>query len=47
MYDCYGWFDDFDNYCWSRCPDGYKCFYLTYGYYWDKDDYYYDDYYWY
>lgn len=39
MDECFGWFDDFDEFCCFYCPDGYKCFYYTYGYYWD-------DYYW-
>lgn len=40
MGDCFGWFDDFDDYCCFECPCGYACFYYTYGYYWD-DEYYY------
>ncbi len=40
MGDCYGWFDDFDDYCCLYCPCRYDCFYYTYGYYWDE----YDDY---
>lgn len=44
MYNCYGRFDDFDDYCYYYCPYSYGCEMRTYGYvlddYWD----YYDDY---
>lgn len=45
--ECYGWFDDWDYYCWDYCPYSCRCERATYGYcssYYDYD--YYDEY-WY
>lgn len=35
--DCYGWFDEFCDYCWY-CPYASSCYYYTYGE--QLDDYY-------
>jgi hypothetical protein len=44
MYSCYGWFDEFDDYCYYHCPYSYECEMIAYEY--DLDDYwdYYDEY---
>lgn len=38
MFDCYGWFDCFDDYCYYYCPYSFSCEYDTYRYY-DGDEY--------
>ena len=45
MPECYGWFDDWDDYCWDYCPYSFRCEKATYGYpscygYFDDYDYY-------
>lgn len=29
--NCYGHFNDFDDYCWYRCPHSCLCEFCTYG----------------
>lgn len=45
MFECYGWFDDYDYYCWDYCPYSCSCDRATYGY--CSSDYDYYDEYWY
>lgn len=40
MPECYGNFNDYDNYCWDRCPYSYCCEEEKY---WWLDD---DDFWW-
>ena len=30
--ECFGWFDNWDDYCWYNCPYSRSCEYATYGY---------------
>ena len=44
MPECYGWFDDWDGYCWDFCPYSCSCERATFGY--CSTPSYYDDYWW-